>query len=199
MRSGRAPSRCLNLPDLLVRPCWRQCCCAWFKNLSRLAFSAIAISAAADGVGARMSATQSAIVKSVSCPMAEIIGIFDSKIAFATISSLKAQRSSMLPPPLATIRTSARFVLVEFVDRLGDLLGGSVPLDFEPDSRSRENRKTPFQDIQDVPDDSSSRACYDPDSFRQFRERFFFAWVEPASRLERLFQLMEFQQQFAHS
>ena len=33
------------------------------------------ISAAADGVGALKSATKSEIVKSVSCPIAEIIGI----------------------------------------------------------------------------------------------------------------------------
>ena len=36
---------------------------------------AVASSAAADGVGALKSATKSAIVKSVSCPTAEIIGI----------------------------------------------------------------------------------------------------------------------------
>ena len=37
--------------------------------------SATASSAAAEGVGALKSATKSAIVKSVSCPTAEIIGI----------------------------------------------------------------------------------------------------------------------------
>ena len=40
--------------------------------------SGFASSAAADGVGALKSATKSAIVKSVSWPTAEIIGIFDS-------------------------------------------------------------------------------------------------------------------------
>ncbi len=40
--------------------------------------SACASSAAAEGVGALKSATKSAIVKSVSCPTAEIIGISDS-------------------------------------------------------------------------------------------------------------------------
>lgn len=68
--------------------------------------SATAISAAADGVAARTSATKSAIVKSISCPTAEITGISDSYIARATISSLKAQRSSIDPPPRPTIKQS---------------------------------------------------------------------------------------------
>ena len=58
-----------------------------------------ASSAAAVGVGARKSATKSAIVKSVSWPTAEIIGISLLKIALATISSLKAHNSSIEPPP----------------------------------------------------------------------------------------------------
>jgi len=76
-------------------------------------FSFITISAAAEGVGALISATKSEIDTSVSCPTAEIIGIFDSKIAFATISSLKDQRSSSDPPPRAMIRTSAKFYLLK--------------------------------------------------------------------------------------
>ena len=44
-------------------------------------------SAAADGVGARRSATKSAIVKSTSCPIAEITGIGEAAIARATPSS----------------------------------------------------------------------------------------------------------------
>ncbi|MBF5050946.1 hypothetical protein CLAVI_000568 [Candidatus Clavichlamydia salmonicola] len=48
----------------------------------------------------------SAIEKSVSCPTAEIIGILLSKMAAATISSLKAAKSSTLPPPRPTMITS---------------------------------------------------------------------------------------------
>ena len=48
-------------------------------------------SAAADGVGARRSATKSAIVKSVSWPTAEITGTRQAGIARATGSSLNAQ------------------------------------------------------------------------------------------------------------
>ena len=55
-------------------------------------------SAAADGVGALKSATKSAIVKSVSCPTPEIIGIFELYIALATTSSLNGHKSSRDPP-----------------------------------------------------------------------------------------------------
>ena len=48
----------------------------------------------------------SEITVSVSCPTAEMIGTEHSKIALATISSLKAHKSSMEPPPLPTMITS---------------------------------------------------------------------------------------------
>ena len=69
--------------------------------------SATASSAAADGVGALISATKSAIVKSVSCPTADIIGVAASNIALATHSSLNAHRSSIEPPPRPAIITSS--------------------------------------------------------------------------------------------
>jgi len=65
-----------------------------------------AISAAPVGVGALKSATKSDIVKSISCPTAEITGISKSYIALATISSLKHHKSSIDPPPRPTIKTS---------------------------------------------------------------------------------------------
>ena len=58
-----------------------------------------AISAAAVGVGARRSEAKSIRVMSVSWPTAEISGIMLSAAARTTISSLKAHRSSMEPPP----------------------------------------------------------------------------------------------------
>ena len=66
----------------------------------------VANSAAAVGVGALRSDTKSAIVKSVSCPTALIIGIFELNIASATASSLNPHRSSIDPPPLPTINIS---------------------------------------------------------------------------------------------
>ena len=75
-------------------------------------------SAAAVGVGARKSATKSAIVKSVSWPTAEIIGISLLKIALATISSLKAHNSSIEPPPRPTISTSISPHFIRCTNRL---------------------------------------------------------------------------------
>ena len=60
--------------------------------------SGLTNSAAAE-VAARISATKSAIVKSISCPIALIVGIVLAKIARATISSLNAHKSSKEPPP----------------------------------------------------------------------------------------------------
>ena len=65
-----------------------------------------ASSAAAVGVGARQSATKSAMVKSVSWPMPAITGMLQLAIARATDSSLNDHKSSMLPPPRQTISTS---------------------------------------------------------------------------------------------
>ncbi|OQA15494.1 MAG: hypothetical protein BWY62_00590 [Firmicutes bacterium ADurb.Bin356] len=76
-------------------------------------YSGVHNSAAAEGVGALRSETKSAIVKSVSCPTALITGILLSKIALATSGSLKAHKSSMLPPPRPTIKTEA--LLISFI------------------------------------------------------------------------------------
>jgi hypothetical protein len=64
-------------------------------------------SAAAEGVGARTSATRSQIVMSTSCPTADIVGIGHRATARASRSSLNAQRSSRPPPPRPMITTSA--------------------------------------------------------------------------------------------
>ena len=66
-----------------------------------------AISAAPVGVGALKSATKSAIVKSISCPTALIVGTLHSYIARATISSLNGHKSSIEPPPRPTINVSS--------------------------------------------------------------------------------------------
>src|SRR5205085_1185798 len=67
---------------------------------------AATISAAAEGVAARTSAAKSAMVTSVSCPMAEMTGICEARIARATSSSLNAHRSSTEPPPRPTMIAS---------------------------------------------------------------------------------------------
>jgi hypothetical protein len=60
--------------------------------------------AAAEGVGARRSATKSAMVTSVSWPTA-LTTMRLAKIARATRSSLKLHKSSSEPPPRPTIST----------------------------------------------------------------------------------------------
>ena len=73
------------------------------KTTGRSERSGTASSAAAEGVGALKSATKSEIVKSVSWPIPLITGCWAAKIALATPSSLNAQRSSIDPPPRATM------------------------------------------------------------------------------------------------
>ena len=75
-------------------------------SASRAALSGTTSSAAAEGVGARRSATKSAMVKSVSWPTQETTGMREAAMARATGSSLNAQRSSREPPPRPTRRTS---------------------------------------------------------------------------------------------
>ena len=75
---------------------------------------------------ALISAAKSEIVVSTSCPTADITGVSASNIARATDSSLKAQRSSMEPPPLPTIRTS-RPILSSFSMPLTMLYFASSP------------------------------------------------------------------------
>ena len=71
----------------------------------------VAISAASDGVAALLSETKSAIVVSVSCPTAVIIGILELYICLAKNSLLYSIKSSSDPPPLAIIITSEVFFL----------------------------------------------------------------------------------------
>ena len=72
------------------------------------AVSGTASSAAADGVGARRSAAKSQIVKSVSCPTADITGTRLAAIVRASVSSLNAHKSSIEPPPRPIIIMSTR-------------------------------------------------------------------------------------------
>src|SRR5258706_156940 len=73
---------------------------------SSSARSGLTSSAAAVGVGARRSATKSAMVKSVSWPMPVTTGTGHARTARAPISSLKPPKSSMLPPPRTSNTTS---------------------------------------------------------------------------------------------
>ena len=82
---------------------------------------ATTISAAADGVGARTSATKSAIVTSTSWPTAEITGTGEAAMARATASSLNAHKSSIDPPPRPTMTTSMPGDRDDVRERAGDI------------------------------------------------------------------------------
>ena len=69
-------------------------------------WSGVAITAAWVGVAALTSATKSLNVKSVSWPTADIIGVWQLKMALTTSSSLKFHKSSIEPPPRPTIIVS---------------------------------------------------------------------------------------------
>ena len=72
-------------------------------------------SAATDGVGALTSATKSEIVKSISCPIAETMGIGKDLIERAIDSVLNTERSSRDPPPrVISVTSGSGFMLVIF-------------------------------------------------------------------------------------
>ena len=74
-----------------------------------LKLNSVTSSADAVGVGTRISQTKSQIVKSISWPTPDMVGIGYEKISRAKSSLLKHQRSSIEPPPLARMTTSIMF------------------------------------------------------------------------------------------
>ena len=129
-----------------------------------------AISAAAVGVGARRSAAKSISVVSVSWPTAEISGIGDSAAARTTSSSLNAHRSSIEPPPRATISRSGRGSIDgEAADRRRDLRRRALALDrHRPDDDMR--RAAVLEPVEDVADHRAGRRGDDADHPRQERQ-----------------------------
>ena len=72
-------------------------------------------SAATDGVGALTSATKSEIVKSISCPIAETMGIGKDLIEREIDSVLNTERASRDPPPrVISVTSGSGFMLVIF-------------------------------------------------------------------------------------
>ena len=160
-------------------------------RLQNSSLAATTISAAADGVGARRSATKSAMVTSVSWPTAEMTGTGDAAIARATTSSLKAQRSSIDPPPRPTMMTSTP---------------GTRPIAFSPRAMSSAalfalNPRRPDHDLRvRVPaaehlDDVADRRAFerrdDPDFSRQRGQRPLPGGVEQPFALQALLELIE--------
>ena len=130
-----------------------------------------AISAAAVGVGARRSAARSIRVVSVSCPTAEINGIGDSAAARTTSSSLNAHKSSIDPPPRATISRSGRgSTSAKPANRCGDLGRGAFALNrHRPQDDA--GRAAILEPVEDVANDRAGRRGDDPDHPRQKWQR----------------------------
>ena len=155
-----------------------------------------AISAAAVGVGARLSAAKSISVMSVSCPTAEMSGIMLSAAARTTTSSLNAQRSSSEPPPRATMMISGlrhRMLCrqrVEAADRAGHLLGRAVALHANR-PHHHTARETIAQPMQDIADDRAGRRRHHADHRRQIRQQLLARFVEQAFGGELFLSLLE--------
>ncbi len=146
-----------------------------------------AFSAAALGVGSRRSATKSAIVKSISCPTPDITGMEQAAMARATTSSLKAQRSSMLPPPRAMMTRSGRWSPLASSKKTnsgGDFRGGSVALDAGGVNDDPDPRRPPGKHVDHVADRGSRRRGDDADAGGKGRNGLFPGRIEEPLGLE---------------
>ena len=156
-------------------------------------------SAAAEGVGARRSATKSAIVKSASWPMPVMIGISDAAIARATTSSLNAQRSSSEPPPRADDEHVCKFRAIEIIHGRCDFLRGAFTLHFHGIEAHVRIGKAALQHAQNVANRRARGRRDDADAQRQNWERLFARFVEEAFVLQTFFQLLEGELQSAEA
>ena len=129
------------------------------------------ISAAAEGVGARRSATKSAMVTSVSCPTAEITGTEQAAMARATASSLKVHRSSSDPPPRPTITTSGPLGPAEVLDAAADLLHRALALHQRREEADVQAGKAARENLDHVRDGRAARRGDDADAPRKARQR----------------------------
>ena len=147
-------------------------------------------SAAAEGVDARTSATKSVMVKSVSWPTPEITGISESAMARATISSLKAHKSSSEPPPRANQHVH-KLLGIEKLQRFDDFLGSAFALYAHRKNREMHVGKSARKDAHDVADGSATRRSDQADAAGKKRQRLFARGIEEAFGFEALFQLIE--------
>ncbi len=152
---------------------------------------ATTISAAADGVGARRSATKSAIVTSVSWPTAEIVGTGQPAIARATTSSLKAQRSSIEPPPRPTMTTSTPLHLGDRPEPARDVERRAVALHARRPNHDVRVGVAAAQHLDDVAHGGAVERGDDADLAGQGRQRTLARLVEEAFGREPLLQLVE--------
>jgi len=128
--------------------------------------------------------TKSQIVKSTSCPTADMTGTRELNTARATTSSLNAHKSSSEPPPRPTINTSTscRVFMYWIAGRsprrplLPELLPG-IP--------GRDAVVAPLEHAQDILDCGTRGRCDHADLLRQGRQRSFARRVEKPLTLQR--------------
>ena len=142
------------------------------------------ISAACDGVAARTSATKSAMVVSVSWPIAAITGTGHAAIARATTSSLKAQRSSSDPPPRPTITTSTPGDAGDARDGAGDLGRRALALHARRADDDVGWRAPRAQHAQHVAHGRALERGHDADAARQHRQGTLARGIEQALGLQ---------------
>ena len=156
-----------------------------------------ASSAAADGVGARRSATKSAMVKSVSWPTAEMTGTEQAAMARATRSSLNVHRSSSEPPPRATITTSAQPDSLKYRRPRQTSCDRALALHLRRKQPDVQTRETARQDVEHVADHGARRRGHDADAARASREGTLALRREQSLGGQLLLQLLERQLQRA--
>ena len=160
-------------------------------RLRNSSVAATTISAAADGVGARRSATKSAIVTSTSWPMADTTGTGHATIARATRSSLNAQRSSIDPPPRPTMITSTPARGPALRIAVATSAAASSPCTRAGRISTLRVRRAAPQHLQDVAQRRAVERRDDPDAPRQRRQRTLPRRIEEPFGLQALLQLLE--------
>ena len=161
-------------------------------------FAATTISAAADGVGARRSATKSAIVKSISWPTAEITGTGRGRDRAG--HELLVERPEILDRAAAAPDdddVDARDLARSRAAPAHDLGGRAVPLDARRPDHQVRVRMAAAQHLDDVAQRRAVERRHDADLARQRGQRPLARRVEEPFGLQLLLQLLERQLQRA--
>ncbi len=160
-------------------------------------FAATTISAAADGVGARRSATKSAIVTSTSWPTAEMTGTGQRRD--------RPRHDLLVERPQVFDRSAAApddddvdaFDAPDVAERAGDVGRGAVALDARRRDDHVRVRIPPAEHLEDVADRRAVERGDDADLARQRRQRPLARRVEQPLGLQALLELLERQLQGA--
>src|SRR3990167_2081038 len=92
-----------------------------------------------------------------------------------------------------------KVVLIKIINRLSNFLGRAFTLDLHGIEHDMKSGKSPGENMQDILDYGAGWARDHTETTGEFGERFFVLRVEPTPRLYLFFELMQFEQQLAHS